>query len=146
MANQIQLSGDFRREEAIGSGALYPGMMVELTSLLRVRAHSTEGGEGERAFVVEDALQGKTVDDVYATGTLVSYNIVARGAVIMARIDEGQNITMGEKLMSSGEGNLIGQSSAVSSGELQTIIAVALEDLDLSDSGSGNQLCMVRIL
>lgn len=141
--NQIQLSGDYIREEALASGTVSPGMLLELTSATAdtVKAHATQGGEHERAFAVEDSLQGNEITDDYANGALVQYNIVQPGARVQALLKAGESVTKGDTLISGGDGTLIGDT-----GSPVQKTAIALETLDLSASGSSNTLMDVRVL
>jgi len=146
MSNQIQLAGDFRHEEALASGTVLPGHLVELTTATvnTVRAHSVAGGVAERAFAVEDALQAKTIDDSYLTTTLVQYHIVAPGAVVNALIKAGETITKGEKLISGGDGTLVDASASDSAVVVDQVVAIALEAIT-TDSGVA-EFCQVRVV
>lgn len=148
MSNQIQLIGGFRLEEALASGEVKPGMLLEQTSAAAatVKAHSVEGGYAERMFAVEDALQGKTVDDAYATTTRVTFHVVNPGAVVNALIKAGSVVSIGEKLISAGDGSLIPNGDEDSLTTVAQIIAIAQEALDLSDSADVNTLATVRVL
>lgn len=147
-ANQIQLIGDFRREEMLTAEALYPGHLCEQTSATSptVQKHSTEGGYAERIVAVEDALQGNTISTVYASGALASLNIVAPGAVVQMFLQAGENVSIGDKLISAGDGTLIANGSESSGVTVRQIIAVAQEALDLSASGDVDTLMDVRVL
>lgn len=144
-ANQIHLIGEFRREEALASAEVKPGMLLELDSDGKVKPHATQGGYAERAVAVEDALQGDTVSDTYASGALVSFNLEAPGAECQMLLEAGQNAAIGERLISSGNGKLICE-NAETSVNIQQLIAVALEALDLSQTGDVDTLIRVRIL
>lgn len=146
MANQIQVKGGFRREEALASGTVKPGMLLALTSAGAVIAHATEGGFAERAFAVEDALQGNTVDDSYADGELVSFNLVEPGAEVYAWVYAGESIVIGDELVSKGNGMLIEATSVTSGVTVEQVVAIALEAADLNDSGDVSTLVKVRVL
>ena len=142
-ANTIMLKGRFSREEAPAGEALKPGMFVELESDGVIVAHDTAGGVAEKAIVVEDALQGKTIYEGYAPGDPVQFNILCPGAVVQARISDGEEISVGDVLVSDGDGALQAWSSG---GEYP--LAVALAELDMSGSSGEDPypLCNVRIL
>jgi len=148
MSNTIQLKGGFRAEEAVASGTVTPGMLLEQTSAAAatVKAHATEGGFAERAFAVEDALQGKTVSDNYATTAHVFFHLVEPGAVVNALIAAGEDISIGDKLISDAAGALIAEGSKASSTDVKQIIAVAVEAIDLSATGAVATLAAVRVL
>lgn len=128
--NQIHIIGEFRREEALASGSVKPGHLVEMTSAAAptVKAHSVAGGHAERAFAVEDALQGNTVDTTYTTGKLVSFNLEQPGNVVQARFAISQDVDIGDDLISAGDGTLAVATEADSDGGTQKIIAKAVED------------------
>jgi len=145
-ANRIQLSGGFRTEEATASGAVTPGMLLEEDSSAEVKAHATEGGYCERLFAIEDALQGNTVDDVYADDALVQFHVVDPGAEVDALIKAGESIVVGERLISAGDGTLIAEGSVSSGTTIQQIIANAREAIDLSASGTSDTCAKVRVV
>jgi hypothetical protein len=146
--NRIHLGGEFVYEEALASGVVQPGMLVELTSATAstVRAHATEGGTAERMFALEDALQGNTISDNYASGDLVALCLPLPGSSVFAIIKAGENISKGEKLVSAGDGTLIAENTVASGTTVAQVIAVAKEALDLSASGAVNTRLAVRVL
>jgi len=145
MANRIQLDGDgYRVEEAVAAAAINPGNIVEKTSAGKVQKHSTEGGYAQVAVAVEDALQGKTVSDAYASGARVTYHILQRGTRFMALLKAGENVSIGDALVSDGAGRLIKSSNVSSGTTVEQIIAWAEEAEDLSASGSSDTLIAVR--
>jgi len=146
MKNAIHLIGDFRREEAIASGTVKPGMWLDTTNQDKVRAHSTPGGYAERAIAVEDALQGKSINDIYADGALVEFNIVAPGCEVQSILKAGENVTIGTKLVSDGAGRLIAEDSVGSGVVVKQILAIAREAKNLSASGAVDALIAVRVL
>ena len=146
MAYQIQLKGEFRHEEAEAAGIIKPGMLIELLTAGTVQAHSTRGGFAERAFAVEDALQGHTIDNSYAVADLVTYHLVVPGGEVMALIQAGCVVTVGEQLISGADGTLIPIGDIGSHDTLRQVVAVATEAIDLSDSGDDDALCEVRVL
>ncbi len=146
-ANTIQLKGDFRLEEALASGTIYPGMLLEVTSATAhtVRVHSTEGGEAERIVAVEDALQGKTINDAYSSASKLQYHVCAPGSEV--RMFYGalcSAISKGTKLISDGLGHLIPVADLSTSTLETNIIAVALEAV--ASPGSTPALFTVRLL
>lgn len=140
----IQIKGGFRLEEGLASGAVSPGMLLEQTSAtaMTVKAHATEGGYAERLFAVEDALQGHTIDDDYSSGDLVQFHVVEPGAVVQVLVAGGSNVSIGELLISDGDGALIPNGDEASGTTVKQIIAVALETFSASADG----LVKARIL
>ena len=144
--NQIEIKGQFLAEEALAAGAIKPGHLLQLDSNLKVVVHATEGGYAERAFAKEDALQGKTTADAYASGDQVFYSLAVPGSVVNAMIKAGQNIAKGDKLISAGDGTLKEDTAITSGTTLKQIIAYAVETKDLSASGAVNTLAAVRVV
>ena len=146
MANRIHLKGDYRQEEAYAAAAgMYPGMLVQLDSAGKIAVHSTEGGRGEKAFATEDALQGKTVDTVYTVSTIATYILPVSGGVVNALIKDGEEIAIGDELVSGGDGTLVARSNVSSGVTVAETIAIAEEARDLTGSNSSNTLSAVRV-
>lgn len=146
MSNRIQLKGVGRQEEAAAAAALTPGHLIELIAAGTVQKHSTEGGYAERAFALEDALQGKGIDDAYAAADPVSYLLAAPGDVVFAYIKAGENVAKGAKLISAGDGTLIALASAGSGVTVEQVVAVVEDAIDLSASGAVATRTAVRVL
>jgi len=144
--NQVHLIGTFRREEADAAVILSPGMLAEYESAGEMQPHSTEGGDALLMFAVEDALQGNTLDDDYAVGDLVSANIEAAGNDVQAFLKVGENVAIGDELISAGDGYLIANGSESSGVTVKRIVAIAREALDLSGSGDVTTLMRVTLL
>lgn len=117
-------------EEYIASGEIYPGMLLNFSAANTVRAHNDDApAQGcLPMFALEDALQGRDIDDPYADGDPVNVWIPTRGDEVYAILEDGANVSVGTFLESNGSGYL----QAYSSGN--GAIAVALEALDLSGS------------
>ena len=145
MANRIQLTGTYFLEEGEADGVVSPGMLLELQSTGKVKAFDTEGAVAERAFAVENALAGGTVDDDYADGDMVQYHLVAPGSDIQAILSAGEKVVKGDRLVPSNDGSLIKLGSQASASEAN-VIAVAREAKDLSASTAVSTLIKVRVL
>jgi len=144
--NQAHLLGDFRREERLAAGTISPGMLLTIDSDGAVLAHDTEGGLAGRSFAEVDALQGNTLDDDYSADDLVSINIEMPGSECQAFLKAGENVVIGDKLVSAGDGTLIDANSVSSGVTIVQYIAIALEALDLSGSGAVDTLMRVFVL
>lgn len=116
-------------DEYTAAAAITPGMLVELTSDGEVQAHSSAAGAAEKMFATEDQFQGKTIADAYAADDLVQCWFPQRGDVVYALLANGEDASIGDKLVSDGNGAL----AVVGSGE-DNVIAVALEAVDMSGS------------
>ena len=75
------------RDEKVAAGVITPGMLVERLAADTVQAHSTNGGEVNKLFAVEDSLQGNEITDDYAIGDQVSLWHPVPGEVVYAIID-----------------------------------------------------------
>jgi hypothetical protein len=137
---RIHLLGDGRHEEIVAAGAIRPGALLVLTTAGKVTEHATAGGYAERLFALEDALQGKEISESYAADDVVGIVVAQPGDVVYAYLSWGEDVETGELLTSNGDGAL-----KVATGSDKPI-AVALEDLDLSDSESADERLRVRIL
>jgi hypothetical protein len=144
--NQVHLIGDFRREEAVAAGTITPGMLIEEDSSGEFQAHSTEGGYAMRLFAEVDALQGNTLDDDYSADDLVSANVELPGNEVQAFLQAGEDVDIGDKLISNGDGTLIAEGSASSGVTVKQIVAIAREAEDLTGSGAVDTLIRVMLL
>ena len=135
----IHLIGDFRRDEKLAVAALSPGHLIEVTSADEVQKESTGAVAVDRLVAVEDALQGRPITTAYATDELVSFNVYAPGAECQVFLAAAQNVAIGAKLESAGDGTLTALASGVA-------IAIAMEAQDLSDSSAVDTLTHVRFI
>ena len=117
-----------------------------LNSSGQIVVHNSEGGWAEAAFALEDALQGNTIATVYTSGAVAQYMLPVKGAVVNALIADGQDIAIGEKLISGGDGTLISFDDSASGISNPIPIAVAEEARDLTGSNTSNTISAVRIL
>ncbi len=127
---RIVLSGGCHPEEGEAAATITPGMLLARNSSNKLIPHGTEGGWNERFYACEDALQGKTIDDNYASGDWVTGVLAEPGDVVYALLKAGENADPSEFLMSAGNGML---KVATSTNQR---VAVALEAVDNSESGT----------
>ncbi len=140
MSNRIHLRGGGIHEEAVAAATITPGMLLAQDSAGKVIPHGTAGGWAEKAFALEDALQGKTIDDNYTTGNTVGFVIAQPGDIVYAWLSGGENADTSEFLTSNGDGTL----KVATSTDIR--VAVAMEAVDASDSNDVNERIKVRIL
>lgn len=134
-------------KELAAAAAIRPGMLIELASATTVQAHSTQDGNALSMWALEDELQGKQINDNYATGDRVQCWIAQRGEEIYALLADGQNASVGSFLTSNGDGYLrvyTGGSAATEDLPLE-IVAQALEAVDRSSSSGGDTNVTGRI-
>lgn len=133
-----------RHEEGLATVITKPGSLLikDATGTLtqpKYKPHNVAGGAHEKAFALEDALRGRTINTDYAVGDLIGIGYVYPGDVVFALIDVGQNIAVGDKLSSAGDGSL---RKEVSTG---AIVGFAEEAVDLTESGDVQTRIAVRI-
>jgi hypothetical protein len=142
-------------EEYEANAAITPGMLIELMSTGKVRAHAGEGQNALPMFALENELEGEGVDDDFAAGDLVQCWIPNRGDIVNARISNGENIAIGDFLESNGDGYLQKHTADVdSSADITTIyplqiVGQATEACDMSGSSGvdpAGGFCAVRII
>lgn len=132
MSNTIKLKKyvDVINEYEAG-GTIIPGQLVQLVSDGTVQTHGTAGGVAEKAFALEDELQGKGIDDAYAIGDRVQVWNTRPGDEVYALLNPSAtavNITIGDFLESAGNGNLQKYGTVSATATLPPI-AIALEAL-----------------
>lgn len=126
------------QEEYEANAAITPGMLIELMSTGKVRAHATEGGNALPMFALENYLEGKSITDAYAAADQVQCWIPVRGDEVYALLEDEQNIAVGDFLESNGAGYLQKSTAVEISSQAADIVyplqivAQALEALDLS--------------
>jgi len=124
------------RDEAVAAGTISPGHLIELTSAGKVQVHSTASGNVAPVMVaLEDSMQGNDVDDNYSANGLVQYAVLRPGDRVQMRVKDGQNIAIGDKLESAGDGTV--QKHVVDSTGIyyyKSIIGVAMAAVDMSGS------------
>ena len=146
MPNRIQLKGYGRQEEAVAAGTITPGDLLEVDNAGKVVVHNSEGAVCERAFALEDALQGRTISTNYTSGEVVTMLLAAPGDEVYAFIKAGSNVAIGTILISAGDGTLIPEANAASATVVAQRVAVAMAALDLSASGAVDTRVAVRVL
>ena len=139
MANttrRIHSKGPFTYEEyEANAEEIYPGMLIQVNSSGKVILHDTLGGKGEAMFAHEDALQGRTVSTIYEADDVVGCILPSQGCEVFARIQDAQDISEGDPLMSGGDGTLIAVAD-LSGAAADEIIAYAAEDIDATASST----------
>lgn len=145
--NVIEVSGEFTRvEHVVGAASIYPGMLCMVNSDDEIVVHATEGGECEVLIPMEDVFAGNTVDDVLTDGERAQCLIPHSGAVFQGLLESGQTVTIGENLVSAGNGKFIAEDAATSSGVVKKVIGIAREACDLSGSSDADTLIKIRRL
>lgn len=140
----IQIRGDFQRYEALTSANVYPGEIVELASGGTVAPCNNEGTFCEKAFAVEDALQGNDVTDVIASGNLCQFNVQEPGNIVQARVQDGQHIEIGD-VVYCGTAGRVRKVSTASGAVNNWPIGIALTHVDMSGSAGVDPSGFIKI-
>jgi len=118
--------------ERKAGGAFFPGALLSLNSSDEFVAHSDDA---PAAFVpiiaIEDALQGKGIDDAYANHDWTRGWVAGRGDVFYGILADGEHVAVGEFLQSFGTGGFLEKQTGTGHA-----VAMALEHLDLTGSDS----------
>lgn len=145
--NRIQLKGSSRYDEGRAGVSFLPGKLIRLDSSNELRPHNVEGGRGQTMFAIEDALQGRTINDACDSGADgVPYILPVPGDEVFAYIAAGEDLDVGDELVSDGLGNLIAVSSVSSGAAVQKVYAQVMDAIDLSGSGAVASRTRVRIV
>ena len=145
----IMIKGDGVGVEAVANAAITPGMVCELMSTGKVRAHANAGQNAEALIAIEDELQGKEISQAYAADNIVLLRNYRAGDEFYGLIANGEDVSIGNFLESDGEGRLQVH-TADSAGAVEfpnAIVGVALENVDMSDSSDADPSgrCIVRV-
>jgi len=122
--------------ERVANATIKPGMLVELMTTNKVRAHATANGNAVPMFALEDELQGNGIDDNYSADDQVQVWVAQRGEQVYALLADGENASIGSLLASNGDGYLkvfVGGASTLEDLPLE-VVAIALEAIDRSGS------------
>ena len=126
MPNRIHLKGPFQTDELDADEIITPGQLVERMATGLVQKASSQDAPSEALFALEDALQGKTIDDDYAANTKVQILVAAKGTEVFSFLKGGVTAADGIELSSGGDGTLI-----LATGT-DYVVALAQEALDLN--------------
>jgi len=141
----IFLDGCYEQvEHDAGATRLTPGMLVKVNSSNQVVVHDSEGGDCEVLVVREDSYQGSIVSTAYTSGDPVFCGIPRPGCNFQGLLKAGQDVDIGDLLISSGDGTWKALTDCDSSVATPKVLAVAMEAEDLSDSGAANTLVKMR--
>ncbi len=94
-------------KEYTADSAITPGMLVEFVSAGRVQAHGTAEGNAVPMYALVDDLQGKEIDEDYDADDKVRCWLPQRGEEVNVIIAGGEDVSVGDLLVSNGDGTLI---------------------------------------
>lgn len=145
---KIKCYGEDITENRVANAAIDPGMLLEYTgSTQQVKAHATAGGNVTPILVaLENDLEGEGPSDAYAASDQVRVWVPRRGDEGYLYLEDGENISIFDRLESKGNGRVQKHTADVESFESaeagsitvypNQIVAIALEAKNLSVSGS----------
>jgi len=134
-------------EEYEANAAITPGMLIEIMSTGKVRAHANTGQTALPMFALEDELQGNGIADAYASGDRVQAWVASRGEIVYALLANGETAVIGSFLESNGDGYLKVY-SADSAGVVEypsSIVGQALEAVDMSGSSGADPSGRIKV-
>ena len=157
MAQQaIILKGRGIRKELVANATITPGHLVERMTTSKLRVHAAAGGHAQKAFAIEDDLQGNDIADNYSAADLVQFEVMERGSEVYALLANGQSVAIGDPLESAGDGTLqkhtaqteaLGADSSANIGTINVncIVAYALEAVDMSGSSAADPSGRIKV-
>jgi hypothetical protein len=92
--------------EKEAAAAITPGHLVELTDADKVQKHSGDAGRALPMFALEDELQGNGIATDYDAGAPVQVWVAGRGEEVNAILEASENVSIGDFLVSKGNGKL----------------------------------------
>lgn len=139
----IILKGHGIRKEGVASGAITPGHLIEFGGANDLQVHGTAAGNARKAFAVENDLIGDGIDDAYALGDQVQYNVFQTGEEVYALVAAAATaIPKGAALESAGDGTVRIQTTDAATDDTQrdSVVGYALEAVDNSAGGSAARI------
>lgn len=147
----ITVKGDPIRKEYLCDAALTPGHLCERTST-GAKVHATAAGPAARMFALEDENLGGEIETAYTINNRGLFGVFRAGDEVNALIANGEDIAIGDELISAGDGTLkeyvVADSAGVDLIQDHSIVAVALAACDMSDSSSvdPSPRCLVEVI
>lgn len=143
----IAIVGTPNVQEFVANAAITPGHLCELMSTGKARVHATAGGTAERLFALEDDNLGGEIGTAYTAENVARFGYFRPGDQVFAILYDGETAVIGSKLESQGDGTLrvVDVDSAFSDIGINSIVGVALEAVDMSDSAAADPSPRIRI-
>lgn len=105
---KLKVSGWEDEKLSTDATGIYPGMICTLQSDDSLKRHGVYGGRTELLVAVEDAGQGHSLADVYASGDLVTHYIPRAGDEMLFLVNAScPAIVEGQQLISAGDGTVV---------------------------------------
>lgn len=128
-------------------GTIKPGHLLALNSDNAVVVDSSAGVGNSKMFALEDELQGKGIDDNYVSGDKVQVWNTIPGEEVYALLADGEDVAVGDKLVSAGDGTLkkmTADSSATVVEEVPVAVVIT-EAVDMSGSSGADPSGRVKV-
>lgn len=135
----IILKGRGIQKEGVAGATITPGELVTLNSSNEVIPHGTAAGNAQAAFAKENEVIGGGIDDTYASGDNVIYEVLPPGAEVYALVAAAAGaIVIGDYLESAGDGTLrkLAASASTAQSARNSVVARAIEAVDNSGGGA----------
>jgi len=128
------------QKELIANAAITPGMLVERMSTGKLRKHATAGGGAQRAFAIENDLEGQEVSVDIDADEICRFKVMQRGNEVYAWAATSQTLVVGDEVESAGNGFLRKHTadSAGVAAEPNSVVGIVLEAC--TTSGSAGRL------
>ncbi len=88
------------------AGTITPGHLVALNNENKVAVHAADAGRALPMFALEDELQGRGIGTNYTAGEPVQVWVAGRGEEVYAILEANENVSIGDFLVSKGNGKL----------------------------------------
>jgi len=133
---KIAIVGTPNIQEFVANAAITPGHLCEIMSTGKARVHATAGGTADKLFALEDDNLGGEIATAYTAANVARFGYFNTGDQVYALLADGENVAIGDKLESYGDGTLRKVDTDASAGEIavESIVGIALEAVNLSAS------------
>ena len=131
-----------------GAGAaITPGMLLTLVADGDVDLNSDAGAPCEKMFALEDELQGRTIGTDYDADDPVQCWSTVPGEEVLAWLANGEDVSIGDRLVSNGDGQLKAYTEAASAAVVveEFVIGIALEAVDMSGSSGADPTGRIKV-
>jgi len=127
--------------------AITPGMLLTLAADGDVDLNSDAGAPCEKLFALEDELQGRTIDTDYDAADPVQCWSTVPGEEVLAWLANGEDVSIGDRLVSNGDGQLKAYTEAASAAVVveEYVIGIALEAVDMSGSSGVDPTGRIKV-
>ena len=133
--------------EYVAAAAITPGWLLTLGAAGTVAKNTGAGLACEKMFALEDELQGRTIATDYDAADPVQCWSTVPGEEVFAWLANGEDVAIGEKLVSNGDGQLKAMTADDPSAYVieETPLAIALEAIDMSGSSGADPTGRIKV-